>query len=94
MITTFKTIMDTHDAFTWSIHMNFQAANLLKYHAQHSTSTVQREKNMLSSITFNKLYQKIKCQVTPFHETLNLVFLIPTMKLEIQTLNNSMNFSY
>ncbi len=74
--------------------LNFQVIDLLKHHAQHSTSMVQCAKNMLSSITFNKLYQKSKCQVTFFHETLNLVFLILTMKLEIQTLNKSMDFSY
>jgi hypothetical protein len=49
--------------------LNSQATNLLKYHAQHSTSMVQCAKNILSSITFNKLYQKKNYQVTPFHDT-------------------------
>jgi hypothetical protein len=52
------------------VTLNFQITDLLKYHAQHSTSMARCAKNMLSSITFNKLYQKIKSQVTPFHETL------------------------
>jgi len=51
------------------VTLNYQAIDLLKYHAQHSTSMVQCAKNMLSSITFNKLYQK-KLPSNPFHDTL------------------------
>lgn len=55
VITTFKKVLDTHD--TLQVTLNSQVANLLKYHAQHSTSMAQCAKNMLLSITFNKLYQ-------------------------------------